>query len=202
MDGDAIGAVFERVILGDRRAGQLAVLADQQHAGAQLHRQRRAEQEAARLDPRDQIDLAGDLPRPSGRSSAASPSASSSSVVMSRNMIPGLGKSGMVRMRRRISSLSLRHDASYPVSVRKAPAEAHAAAGLREISDVAQFQCFTPRHTVQIRAISEPVAISRNSTTARPTPSGGLHRRLRGPDEERRNVLGHLVDRSRAVPSE
>ena len=56
MHRQPVGAIFERIILGDGRAGQLAVLADQQQARAQLDRQRAADGKAARLDRRDQVD--------------------------------------------------------------------------------------------------------------------------------------------------
>ncbi len=65
MDGDAVLTVLQRIILRDGRAGQLAVLADQEDARVQRHGERGGKQEAARLDPGDQIDGAsrrGDHP--------------------------------------------------------------------------------------------------------------------------------------------
>ena len=59
MHRDPVSAIFQRIVLGDGRAGQLAVLADQQHAGLERHRQRGGEQEAACLDPRDKVDRPG-----------------------------------------------------------------------------------------------------------------------------------------------
>jgi hypothetical protein len=55
----AIGAIFERIILGDGLARQLAVLADEEEPGAEVKRDGRREDEAARVDPRDQVRLVG-----------------------------------------------------------------------------------------------------------------------------------------------
>src|SRR5579883_810215 len=52
VDLDAVGAVFERVILADRLPGQLALLAHGDEAGVEEVRHGAAEDEAARLDPR------------------------------------------------------------------------------------------------------------------------------------------------------
>ena len=57
MHGEPVGAIFERIFLGDRLAGQLAVLADQQQAGAEPLGQRGGDDEAARLDAGDQVRL-------------------------------------------------------------------------------------------------------------------------------------------------
>ena len=55
MHGQAIAAIFQGIILGDRGAGQLAVLADQQQPAAELAGQCRAKDETARLDRSNQI---------------------------------------------------------------------------------------------------------------------------------------------------
>jgi hypothetical protein len=49
-------AVFELVILTDRRAGQLALLADRHEAHGQLMRDGAAEDEPPRLEPHDLVD--------------------------------------------------------------------------------------------------------------------------------------------------
>jgi hypothetical protein len=72
-----------------------------------------------------------------------SPSASSSSVVMSRNMMPGLGKSGIVRMRCRMSSFS-----AIEALKNRNPAQAVAGAGFDMVGTAAAAgQCLTPAHT-------------------------------------------------------
>ncbi len=53
----AIGAIFERIILGDGLARQLPVLADEEEPGAEVKRDGRGEYEAARVDSRDQVRL-------------------------------------------------------------------------------------------------------------------------------------------------
>jgi MFS family permease len=50
MDLDRVDAIFERVVLPDRRAGQLAALADRHEADAHLDGDAGAEDEAPRLD--------------------------------------------------------------------------------------------------------------------------------------------------------
>jgi hypothetical protein len=60
VNGEPVGSVFEGVILGDRRPGQLAVLADEQQAGAEPLGQRGGDDEAARLDPGDELGRPGD----------------------------------------------------------------------------------------------------------------------------------------------
>ena len=59
MHGEPVSAIFQRIILGDGLARQFAVLADQQQSGIELHRQRPADDEAACLDRRDQVDRSG-----------------------------------------------------------------------------------------------------------------------------------------------
>src|SRR5262249_58446630 len=53
-----VDAVFERISDGDALVGQLALLADRHEAGRYLVRDRAAEDEAARLDAGDLVDLA------------------------------------------------------------------------------------------------------------------------------------------------
>jgi len=55
MHGEPVAAIFERIILGDRRAGQLARLADEQQPAAEPLRECGADDEAARLDRGDQV---------------------------------------------------------------------------------------------------------------------------------------------------
>ncbi len=57
VDLDAVGAVFEFVVVAYGLGGQLAFLADRNEALAQRVGQRRAEDEAARLDAGDLVDL-------------------------------------------------------------------------------------------------------------------------------------------------
>ncbi len=54
---DDVDAVFERVVLADRPPGQLALLAERHEAGAEPVGDRAAENEAARLDAGDDVDL-------------------------------------------------------------------------------------------------------------------------------------------------
>ena len=56
MHRQSVGAIFQRIILGDGRAGQFAVLADQQQPRAEPDRQRPADGKTPRLDRRDQIN--------------------------------------------------------------------------------------------------------------------------------------------------
>ena len=86
-----VDAVFERIADADALERQLALLADRHEAAGQLVRDGAAENEAARLDAGDPVDLAAG-PRlhqlvDVRRNARASPS----SVVMSRKMIPGFG---------------------------------------------------------------------------------------------------------------
>jgi hypothetical protein len=57
MHVEPVGTVLERIILADRLAGQLAILADQQNAGAEPLGERRRDDEAARLDSGDEVGL-------------------------------------------------------------------------------------------------------------------------------------------------
>ena len=61
MHGEPVAAIFQRIILGDRLAGQLARLADQEQPAAEPLGERRTDDEAARLDRRDEV---GRLPYP------------------------------------------------------------------------------------------------------------------------------------------
>lgn len=56
VDLDGVNAVFERIVLPDGGAGQLAALADRHEADAHLDGDARAEDEAARLDAGDMGD--------------------------------------------------------------------------------------------------------------------------------------------------
>ena len=74
MDLEAVLAVLELILLGDRRVGELARLANGHEAGAHLHGQGGAEDEAPGLGRRDDVDaspleLAAELldGRPEGR---------------------------------------------------------------------------------------------------------------------------------------
>ena len=53
---EAVGPVLELVVLADVLGRELARLADRDEADAKLARERRADDEAARLDPRDLVD--------------------------------------------------------------------------------------------------------------------------------------------------
>ena len=96
---ERVDAVLEDVLGRDRVVRELAGLAGGHEARAELARERRAEDEAARLGRDDELDVA--RPRPVGEAldrRVERRPASSSSGVMSLNRIPGLGKSGMSRM--------------------------------------------------------------------------------------------------------
>ncbi len=56
VDLELVGAVLELVLLADDRPRELARLADRHEAGAQAIRDRRGEDEAARLDADDAVD--------------------------------------------------------------------------------------------------------------------------------------------------
>ena len=94
VDFDAVLAVFEIVILAQHAIGQLALLADRHEADAELMRHRAAENEPARLDARDLVDLHALVGPTSSSTAARNARASPNRVVMSRNMIPGLGNPG------------------------------------------------------------------------------------------------------------
>ena len=96
---ERVDAVLEQVLGADRLVRQLARLAGQHEAGAELARERRPEQEAARLGADDDVDAqrrarSSASPRPPRRA----PAGSASSGVMSLKTIPGFGKSGMSRI--------------------------------------------------------------------------------------------------------
>jgi hypothetical protein len=55
MHGEPVGAIFERVIFGDRSAGKLTLLADEEYPGADPLGERSGEDEAPCLDSGDQI---------------------------------------------------------------------------------------------------------------------------------------------------
>ena len=88
----AVLAVFQIVILADHGVRQLALLAHRHEADGKLVRHRAAQDEAARLDAGDLVDLHAGIglhqlvDRARGR-----PARLPSRVVMSRNMIPVLG---------------------------------------------------------------------------------------------------------------
>ena len=83
--------VFERI--GDRDGGvrQLALLADRHEARRQLMRDRAAQNEPARLDAGDLVDLPSRPWLHELVDRAAKGFASPSSVVMSRNRMPFFG---------------------------------------------------------------------------------------------------------------
>ena len=89
---ERVGAVLERVGLARGAVGQLARLAHRHEADAEPLGQRRAEDEAARLDADDQLGLVAPTTCSASRSvhrRNAGPSPSSG--VTSLNRIPGLG---------------------------------------------------------------------------------------------------------------
>jgi hypothetical protein len=59
VDRQPVGAVSRGVILGDRPAGQLAVLADEQEVGAEPLGQRGGDDEASGLDSGDEVGRCG-----------------------------------------------------------------------------------------------------------------------------------------------
>jgi hypothetical protein len=59
MHRQPVGAIFQRIILGDGRARQLAVLADEEEAGAEVKRDGGSEDEPAGVDAGDQLRLFG-----------------------------------------------------------------------------------------------------------------------------------------------
>ena len=61
VDLHLVDAVFERIGDAHRLVRQLALLADRHEAGRELVRDRAAEDEAARLDARDLVDLAAGI---------------------------------------------------------------------------------------------------------------------------------------------
>jgi hypothetical protein len=66
---DPVAAVLEQVVLADRLPGELAALAHRREAGAQLERDRAAQDQAAGLDARHLVDplLAEGLGQPLDR---------------------------------------------------------------------------------------------------------------------------------------
>ena len=87
-----VDAVLEDVLGRDGVVRQLARLARRDEAGAELARERAAEDEAARLGGDDEVDAARARPLAPGRATAASSAAgSSSSGVMSLKTMPGFG---------------------------------------------------------------------------------------------------------------
>ena len=99
MHLERVGAVFQLVVKRVRVERQLARLADRHEADVQLQRQRRGKDEPARLGRGDDVDLRiRDSARPSARWPRERPRGLPNSGVMSRNRMPGLGKSGMARM--------------------------------------------------------------------------------------------------------
>lgn len=65
LDLDRVGAVFQRVSVAHCRAGQLALLAQHDEAGAECQGERGGEQEAARFDAGQQVGLV--RPQPVGQ---------------------------------------------------------------------------------------------------------------------------------------
>lgn len=63
MHGEPVGAIFERIFLGDRLARQLARLADEEQPAAEPLGKRRADDEAAGLDRGDEIGFLPDARR-------------------------------------------------------------------------------------------------------------------------------------------
>ena len=95
---ERVGAVLEQVLGPDGLVRQLAGLAREHEAGAELARDRRPEQEAARLGADDDVDAAGRARgRPARRPPRRAPSGEARTGVMSLKTIPGFGKSGMSR---------------------------------------------------------------------------------------------------------
>jgi hypothetical protein len=88
-----IGAVFQRVLFAKLLMRQLAGLAHGDEPGADCVRDRRSENVSACLDTDDVVDSAPDKP-----------CLSFNNGVMSRKRIPGIGKSGIARIRVSIST--------------------------------------------------------------------------------------------------
>ena len=91
MDLDDVDAVLELVLLADGLGRQLALLADRHEAAAQAIRDGAAKDEAARLDAGDDSMRRSVKGATSRSMQARKPLAWPSSVVMSRNMMPGFG---------------------------------------------------------------------------------------------------------------
>ena len=86
-----VEAVFQRIGDADPLVGQLALLADRHEAGRELMRHRATEDEAARFDAGDLVDLLPAQGCTSSSTARRKARALPSKVVMSRNMMPGLG---------------------------------------------------------------------------------------------------------------
>ncbi len=93
VDLDPVRAVLKRIFLGLDLGGKLALLPDGDETLAERVGQRRADDEAARLDADDRIELksAWIYRWVSVSMTSRKPTGSLMSVVMSRNMIPFLG---------------------------------------------------------------------------------------------------------------
>src|SRR5688572_30092650 len=140
---------------------------------------------APKMNPRASIPAMSSAPAASARAArwpmqAAKPSPWLSSVVMSRNSTPGSGKFGTVRISARssagvMSRLAARKVASSVVALHPAPDVLVGEPGERGGDE--QEQHHRPAGLVALGELG-----------------------LGGPDEERGNVLGHLIDgRARAV---
>ena len=92
VDLHLVDAVFERIGDAHGFVRQLALLADRHEPGRELMRHGAAEDEAARLDARDLVDLRAPAQGCTSSSTERRKArASPSSVVMSRKMMPGFG---------------------------------------------------------------------------------------------------------------
>ena len=91
VDLDDVDAVFQLVLLADGLRRQLALLADGHEAAAKAVGDGAAEDEAARLDAGNRLDPPVGKRRDQPLDAGAQPLAWPSSVVMSRNMMPGFG---------------------------------------------------------------------------------------------------------------